>query len=318
MNRINLGAVRPLRPIAGLLAGLIALVGSTGALAGGQVAHLDLAPRLEAAGIAVPHREWAELDIYLPEAWADSARGGFPLLVFQDGQNLFERDSALHHGSTDETWRLAGTLDAMIRSGEIEPVVAVGIHHRGAGRAIDYTLTEDPGERTGGGAAAYLDFVALQLVPFLKEQVFERRIRGGREGLAIAGSSLGGLVAAEAALWFPGMFGGVGALSGAFWWNGSEALGRLSERASEQEAAPVFHLAYGALEDPLIVDGSIGAEKAVRERYGDRARVELVRDPWGRHHEASWAWQARAMLRALLAPRCEAAEALRSRPAVRP
>ena len=80
-----------------------------------------------------------------------------------DGQNLFDPRDLVHQGNY---WRVGETADALIASGEIEPLVIVGIYNAGAKRIDEYTPLED--RRLGGGNAdAYGQMLVEELKPFV-------------------------------------------------------------------------------------------------------------------------------------------------------
>src|ERR1700689_3486803 len=65
--------------------------------------------------------------IYLPPGYEHSERR-YPLLILQDGQNLFDPETAFIRG---RTWRVAEHADEAIDSGEVEPLVIAGVANAG-------------------------------------------------------------------------------------------------------------------------------------------------------------------------------------------
>ena len=125
--------------------------------------------------------------VYVPQAFNDEPHRFFPVLYLHDGQNLFDPETSFIKGNY---WRVGETADGMIASGEIEPLVIVGIYNAGAKRIDEYTPLED--RRLGGGNAdAYGQMLVEELRPFVAHQY---RTLAGADNCGMGGSSLGGLV----------------------------------------------------------------------------------------------------------------------------
>ncbi len=102
----------------------------------------------------------------------------------------------------------------MIASGEIEPLVIVGIYNAGPKRIDDYTPVED--KRLGGGKAdAYGQMVVEELRAFVSRQY---RTLSGAANCGMGGSSLGGLVTLYLGMRYPDVFGKLAVLSPSVWW----------------------------------------------------------------------------------------------------
>src|SRR5688572_23106927 len=93
-----------------------------------------------------PVRDDGSKQGFTTEVHDDGSR--YPVLYMHDGQNLFEPDTAFQKG---EHWRVGETATELIESGEIEPLIIVGIYNTGDHRKNEYTPTYDA--RLGGGAA---------------------------------------------------------------------------------------------------------------------------------------------------------------------
>jgi enterochelin esterase-like enzyme len=88
------------------------------------------------------------LIVYLPPAYEAQAGRRFPVLYMQDGQNLFDPQTSFIKGNY---WRMAETADALIESGEVEPLIIAGVYNAGDRRIDEYTPGKD--KRLGGGHA---------------------------------------------------------------------------------------------------------------------------------------------------------------------
>src|SRR6266851_4715238 len=73
--------------------------------------------------------------VHLPPGYGQQGDRRYPVLYLQDGQNLFDPSTAF----LGQEWFVDETADALIDSGEIEPLIIVGIYNAGERRAEEYT-----------------------------------------------------------------------------------------------------------------------------------------------------------------------------------
>jgi enterochelin esterase-like enzyme len=123
------------------------------------------------------------------------------LLLVNDGQDLV-------------TMGFEHMLEQLFATGQLEPVLVVGIHcstdrknEYGTARVLDY-------KGRGAKANKYQRFVFGDLLPFLRETFQTTHFRDK----AMVGFSLGGLSAIDLAWQHPHEFRTVGVFSGSFWW----------------------------------------------------------------------------------------------------
>ncbi|HKQ60272.1 MAG TPA: alpha/beta hydrolase-fold protein [Candidatus Polarisedimenticolaceae bacterium] len=255
--------------------------------------ELPRAPALEPAepDAAIPHGSVERLEpllrserlgnerkifAYRPAGY-DEAGAPYPLLLFGA--------SYIHQ------IRLPRILDRLIAEHRIPPVVAV---------FIDYPPGRQDEEL--GGGAAYGDFVAGELLPWVRERLHVTR---DPRRVVIGGASAGGHSAACVALQHPEAIGNVLAQSGAFWrglehtagyWSdpaldeGREGFARL---AASRPAAPVrFYLTIGRLERgvALSADGvtMLRASRHVRDVLQAKGYAVTLRETSGGHDPYNW------------------------------
>ena len=157
-------------------------------------------------------RNQRDLIVYLPPGYDSQPRRSFPVLYLHDGQNLFDGATSFIPGMD---WHVGHTADHMIDTGQVQPLVIVGIYNAGKQRLGEYTPTRAP--RLGGGRAhRYGKFLLDEVRPFVLQRY---RIAGGVENTGIGGSSLGGLLSLYLGLRWPQIFGKIAALSPSLWWN---------------------------------------------------------------------------------------------------
>ncbi len=146
-----------------------------------------------------------EFDVYLPPDYHLTSGNRYPLIIFNDGQDL----PRMH---------FARILGDLYYQRQIPHGIVVGVyanHDRmreyGTARQVDYM------ER-GDKAPAYTDFILRELLPYLSRRF---RVTQQPSETIFAGFSLGGLSALDIAWAHPHTFGTVGIFSGALWWRWS-------------------------------------------------------------------------------------------------
>ena len=215
------------------------------------------------------------ITVYLPAGHDPNVPA--PLLILHDGQNLFEPERAHVPG---QHWRVAETADALMATGAIPPVVIAGIDHAGEERGGEMTPT--PGDHAGaGGAGAYGRFVMGEVVPYLAH---EFGVRTDRDGIAMGGASLGGLVTLAIARQFPGRIGRLLVMSPSVWWDNRVILRRLQRVGLA--ARPRVWLDIGRREGAHTVTDTRLLRNVL---LWQTSALKYVEDPEGRHSEADWA-----------------------------
>ena len=132
----------------------------------------------------------------------------YPILYMLDGQNLLY-DSLAYSG----TWQIPSKLQELNEAGLDLIIVAVANAGSGRGRSKEYSWFKSKGNPSGKGAD-FLKFMCEELIPEVESNY---KITSGKRG--IMGSSLGGLISAEALIEFPGTFQLGGIFSPSFWFN---------------------------------------------------------------------------------------------------
>jgi enterochelin esterase-like enzyme len=213
--------------------------------------------------------------VHLPPGYSESRPEPYPLLVLHDGQNLFVSRAEARGGS----WHADETIDRLVARGRIPPVVLLAIDHAEDQRIHEFTPSAGI-DRAGGGAAEYAQIV----FEAIEAASGELHVRTDLGGLALGGSSLGGLVTLWMAASYPGRFGKVIAMSPSLWWDRRMMLRYL--RQQPIDPATAIWLDAGARERRLVARDT----RALRDVFVDQGvhRLKYVEDPDGRHDEASW------------------------------
>jgi enterochelin esterase-like enzyme len=217
--------------------------------------------------------------VHLPPGYDARRPDPYPLLLLHDGQNL----SASRPEAWGGSWHADETVDWLVRTGRIRPIVLAGIDHAGDGRLDDYTPTR-MARKGGGRAGAYARAVLDEVIPGLAA---DYHVRADAEGVGLGGSSLGGLVTLWMAAAHPGRFGRLIVLSPSIWWDGRAIL-RLLDRRPIDPATRVW-LHAGWREGRRVIRDARAVADRLRE--AGHGRLRYVEDADGDHSEQSWARQ---------------------------
>jgi enterochelin esterase-like enzyme len=145
----------------------------------------------------IPKRD---IIVWLPPGYEIDSLKRYLVLYMQDGQNIV--DPATSSFGVD--WQVDENADTLIKKGFINPIIIVGIYNtrfRGSEYGINDTSKE------------YKIFVVNELKPFIDSNY---RTKPEAEFNAVAGSSLGGLIAFELVWEYPNEFSKCACVSPAF------------------------------------------------------------------------------------------------------
>jgi len=231
------------------------------------------------------------VDVYLPPGYARALSRRYPLVLFNDGQDL----PRMH---------FADIMQRLYDQKKIPPLIVAGIHtnhdrHReyGTARQADY-------KGRGDRAPQYRDFVLHELLPLL-----HRRFRTSQvtEETAFAGFSLGGLSALDIAWARPDIFGAAGVFSGALWWRWSPVhpahpdSDRIMHDIVLHTPQPALHQRFwfqtGTLDETddrnnngIIdsIDDTLDLMRCLRHRGFQEHQLRYLEIEGGRHEPATW------------------------------
>ncbi|MDR3700400.1 MAG: alpha/beta hydrolase-fold protein [Candidatus Sulfopaludibacter sp.] len=229
-----------------------------------------------------------DIAVYVPPGY-DESTIRCPVLYLQDGQNLFDPATAFY----GQDWRADITADELIRSGAIEPVILVGVYNTGVRRVSEYTPTRDPARRKGGKGDRYSQMLARELKPFIDSQYRTRKT-----GHAVGGSSLGGLVALEAALLYPRVFAAAAVLSPSVWWDRRSILEMVRNHKAAQR--PRIWLDSGTQEGQtpaeVIADLRLLRDALLEKGWREGVTLHYLEAAGAGHNEQAWGARFGAVL----------------------
>lgn len=149
------------------------------------------------------------LAVYLPPGYDQNPDQRYPVLYMQDGQNLF--DTATSFAGVE--WNTDETAEKLINEGKINPVIIVAVYNT-PDRTEEYTPLQVSESDPVARGVYYGWFVAYEAKRFIDKTY---RTKPDRANTAIAGSSLGGLIALDTARAHNDIFGACAALSPSLW-----------------------------------------------------------------------------------------------------
>jgi predicted alpha/beta superfamily hydrolase len=243
--------------------------------------------------ISVHRGSKRKITVYMPPGYGVDPLRRYPVLYMHDGQNLVDPAEAFGGIS----WAADEIAQAAILSGEVEPLLIVGIHNTPE-RLYEYTHVKAERGRMkghGGGAEAYGRMLIEELKPFIDTEYLTKP---EREFTGIGGSSLGGLVSMHLGLTHPDIFSRLAVMSPSAWWANNQIIrdvARIGERLplriwldiGKKEGPKIKHQVR-ALKEMLLANGWVmGA---------DLAYMEV---PDARHEESAWAARFGDVLRFL-------------------
>jgi len=209
--------------------------------------------------------------IYIDAADPSGLHGPMTAVLLMDGDYLFDAAVAASR--------------PLVEAGRIPPVAVVGVGY-GAGfgapgnhRGRDYTPTASTDEPSSGGADGFLGYLSGTLWPELARDLPLRE-----DCRAIAGHSLGSLLALHA-LFQPRPFFDLALASApSIWWDNRSILGlAASLRSRQSELSGSLYLGVGSEDTPSMTADLDALEKQLGERPFEGLRVISERFP-GRDH----------------------------------
>jgi predicted alpha/beta superfamily hydrolase len=218
--------------------------------------------------------------LYLPPNYASARSKRYPVLYLQDGQNVFDEATAF-----SGEWGVDETLNQSVAAGQRNAeCIVVAIDNGGDHRLDEYSPWANAEYKKGGEGDQYTNFLALTLKPYIDAHY---RTRPDAAHTAIAGSSMGGLIALYAGLKYPSLFGRVGVFSPAIWFAKDSILAY--ERRRPAPLASRFYFVAGPSESetmlPLMTEARNGLlAKGLKPRH-----LELKAPADGKH--AEWFWR---------------------------
>ena len=221
-------------------------------------------------------RNRRRVDVYLPDS-SEDARRRYPVVYMQDGQNLSDPAIAF----AGQTWNLHEGV-AWLAGRGIEPIV-VGVHNTPA-RLAEYSPVVDA-RHGGGDGDRYARFLIDTLKPRIDATYHTRR---DRESTAIAGSSMGGLIALYLYFRRPSPFGRAAVMSPSLWFGGRAALDLVGQA---RQTRGRIYLDVGTDEGTGTLKNARVLNRLLRRKGYRKETLRYIEAEGHQHREADWAWR---------------------------
>lgn len=232
------------------------------------------------------------LRVWLPANYGSprNAHRSYPVLYMHDAQNLFD-DATSNAGE----WHVDETVDHLVGSFQIPPMIVVGIDHAGEKRSSEYLPYPDPNHKQFGTpdlkevhGKDYATFLLTEVMPFVEKHY---RVSRGIMNTGIGGSSYGGVISLYTVLQHPGVFGHVLVESPVL----GVGDGQLLKDAEQAKQLPQkMFLAIGTSEtkDPdynaQLVKHVEELQTILRRKGMGSDRLKVVVEEGAVHNEGAW------------------------------
>jgi predicted alpha/beta superfamily hydrolase len=255
--------------------------------------HL-LAPHLVSS--SVPNIAARNVRVYLPRGYDQNINRRYPVVYFEDGQNVFDPSTAF--GGVE--WQADETANKEISQGRMREAILVGIDNTAA-RIPEYQPPNDSYQGTQGRADAYASFVINNVRPYI-DNAF-RTLNDAKNTVTI-GSSMGGLVSLYLGREYT-MFGKIAVMSPALWISPNY----IAQVAAGSKKPLRVYLDMGTAEGQSDFDNCLAMyDTHLGQNYVANVDVEFVAGCGQQHNETAWAARLPAALDYLLPGREDPAE----------
>ena len=258
-----------------------------------SVAHLA---RFETFGLTLPALGVdRSVRVYLPPGYADCTDCRYPVLYFMDGQNVF--DAATSYAGE---WGADEVLDGLHEKHGLA-VIAVALDHGGEARMQELSVWPNPEFLPAKGEAYLADLIGA-----VKPAVDARyRTQPEAASTAVAGSSMGGLMAHAAVMRHPEVFGRALVFSPSYWF--SPAIAQETARTPLRPGQRVYIYVGGSEGGGMQSDAEAMATRW-KATLPDTAALTFKVVASAGHNEAAWRATLPEALCWSFAPVCEAAK----------
>jgi predicted alpha/beta superfamily hydrolase len=232
------------------------------------------------------------LRVWLPANYGSprNAHRSYPVLYMQDAQNLFDEAT-----SNAGEWHVDETVDHLVGSFKIPPMIVVGIDYPGQERSSEYLPYPDPHHDEYDVAAPaqyrgkeYVKCLLTEVMPFIEKKY---RVSRGAANTGIGGASYGGVISLYTALEHPAIFGHVLVESPVL----GVGNGQLLRDAENAKQLPQkMFVGMGTKETPNatynaeLVKNVEELETMLRKKGMGANRLKVVVDEGARHNEDAW------------------------------
>ena len=217
--------------------------------------------------------------IYLPSSYEKDKEKRYPVMYMFDGHNVFF--------DSDATYGKSWGMNKYMQSSKKELIlVAVECNHKGNSRIVEYspfTYENASLGRVRGKGKVYMNWLIHELKPFIDANY---RTLTDRSNTAIAGSSMGGLMALYAVCVFNHVFGRAACLSPSLWVSPGKVLEMVARAHIRRDTT--IYMDYGENEMFNHVSTQESMISTAHLLLTKRVNLAFRIVPGGNHSEASW------------------------------
>lgn len=211
--------------------------------------------------------------VYFPPNY--SSRQGFPVVYLLDGQNVFDKSTAI----ADE-WQVDEAMDSLFQKRGLGCIV-IAIYHGEDQRLNEYTPWANA-NKEGGDGEKFAKFIVRDLKPYIDKYY---RTVPDRNNTIIVGSSMGGLMALYMALEYPKVFGKAAVFSPTLSWS-SEIFTKI-EKFKKRNFQQIYLYAGKQEKSPMVRDVK-KANRLLKDVGFSENELMLNLEPFGRNSELYW------------------------------
>lgn len=212
--------------------------------------------------------------VWLPPDYDKEKEKRYPVFYMHDGQNLIDPKTS----NTFIDWQVDETADSLIRIGEINPFILVGINNTDD-RAVEYNNTQL--------GKLYMKLIVEKIKPFIDQNY---RTLSNAKNTAIGGSSMGGLISMICAWEYPNVFSKAACFSPAFKINDIDYV-RVVKNYSGEKKNLLIYIDNGGKGLESLLQPGVDSMIDALEQKGFKMNNDLFLfvDEQAEHNEAAWA-----------------------------
>lgn len=213
-----------------------------------------------------------DIIVWLPPNYNNNER--YDVLYMHDGQNLFDPRTS----SFGVDWRIDETIDSLITSKKIKPLIVVGIYNT-KDRSSEY-LPAEMGKD-------YMQFIVYQLKPFIDKNY---STKSGRKHTSVGGSSMGGIISFALVWEYPRVFSKAICMSPAFKINHIDYVKEVTNYTGKKKKIKLYIDNGGIGLEEQLQPGIDDMLKALEQKaYFEGTDLLWIHDKNAKHFEAAWA-----------------------------
>jgi predicted alpha/beta superfamily hydrolase len=215
-----------------------------------------------------------DIIIWLPPNYEKETNKRYPVLYMHDAQNIFDPRTS----NTYIDWQVDETADSLIRNGEIQPIIIVGMNNTDD-RSIEYSDTPL--------GHLYMKFIIEKVKPFVDSKY---RTLTDAKNTAVAGSSMGGLISMMCVWEHPEVFSKAACFSPAFKIQKFDYVKNVLEYSGKKKEI-TFYIDNGGVDlDALLLPGVNEMVTVLQKNdYSIDKDLFVYIDKTATHNEAAWA-----------------------------